>query len=229
MKSMSRALQQALWWSRYAVFVPVVGGVLMAFAAIWMGATDDIYVLTHLRAYATAGHDAKGDFLRVSLLTTIVEAFDIYLIAALFLIFALGLYELFIGKLEVAEDSSFAARLLIVRDLDDLKDRLAKLVLVILMVEILRQALQLTYNTSTDVLYLGLATALAGGTFWLATHVGSGGKSEPAATEPNTVAPPTPTTSDRRAARSTTDSAADGAAEADSKMGSRLEPLQEQT
>jgi hypothetical protein len=45
------------------------------------------------------------------------------------LIFALGLYELFVSRIEIAEGSEFAERRLLIRSLDDLKDHLAKVVL----------------------------------------------------------------------------------------------------
>jgi uncharacterized membrane protein YqhA len=41
---------------------------------------------------------------RADAITTIVKAVDEYLIAAILLLFALGLYELFIDRIDVAED-----------------------------------------------------------------------------------------------------------------------------
>ena len=76
------------------------------------------------------------------------------------LIFALGLYELFISRIDVAEGSEFAARLLLIRNLDDLKDRLAKVVLLILVVKFFEYALALHVERSLDLLWLGLGIAL---------------------------------------------------------------------
>jgi uncharacterized membrane protein YqhA len=40
--------------------------------------------------------------------TAIIKAVDEYLIAAILIVFSLGLYELFVGKLDVAERSEAA-------------------------------------------------------------------------------------------------------------------------
>jgi uncharacterized membrane protein YqhA len=76
------------------------------------------------------------------------------------LIFALGLYELFVSRIDMAEGSEFAERLLLIRSLDDLKDRLAKVVLLILVVKFFEFALRLRVEHAIDLLWLGLGIAL---------------------------------------------------------------------
>ena len=76
-----------------------------------------------------------GSLSEGTIVAHVVEVVDGYLLAAIMLIFALGLYELFVSRIEIAEGSEFAERLLLIRSLDDLKDRLAKVVLLILVVK----------------------------------------------------------------------------------------------
>jgi uncharacterized membrane protein YqhA len=90
----------------------------------------------------------------------VVEVVDGYLLAAIMLIFALGLYELFVSRIEIAEGSEFAERLLLIRSLDDLKDRLAKVVLLILVVKFFEYAIALRIDRALDLLWLGLSIAL---------------------------------------------------------------------
>lgn len=92
---------------------------------------------------------------------------DGYLLAVALLIFALGLYELFVNKIEIAEGSAFAERLLLIRTFDDLKDRLAKVVLLMLVVKFFQQALQTKYASALDLLYLALGILLVAGALWL--------------------------------------------------------------
>src|SRR5262245_48506016 len=89
----------------------------------------------------------------VSLVVQVVHG---YLLGSIMLIFALGLYELFISRIDAAEGSEFASRLLLIRSLDDLKDRLAKVVLLILVVKFFEYALALHITTSLELLWLGL-------------------------------------------------------------------------
>jgi len=105
----------------------------------------------------------------------VVEVVDGYLLATIMLIFALGLYELFVSRIEIAEGSEFASRLLLIRSLDDLKDRLTKVVLVILVVKFFEYALRLEFRTSLDLLWLALGIMLVSAALWL-SHLKSNGK-----------------------------------------------------
>jgi uncharacterized membrane protein YqhA len=67
---------------------------------------------------------------------------------------------LFINKIDIAEGSEFAKRLLLFHSLDDLKDRLAKVVLLILVVKFFQQALAQKYQNPQDLLYLAVGTLL---------------------------------------------------------------------
>jgi uncharacterized membrane protein YqhA len=55
-----------------------------------------------------------------------VKIVDGYLLAAIRLIFALGLYELFISPIEVANNSELVSGILLIRNLDNLKDHLVR-------------------------------------------------------------------------------------------------------
>ncbi len=88
------------------------------------------------------------------------EILDGLLFATILLIFALGLYELFISKIEAAENSEFAARLLLIRSLDDLKERLAKLIFLILIVRYFEYSLEQKIDIPASLLYLAVGIAL---------------------------------------------------------------------
>ncbi len=100
------------------------------------------------------GYEAR-DELRVELVTIIVKILDAYLISAILIVFSLGLYELFVGKLDAAEGSETSSRLLYVRSLDDLKNKVVKLILLILAIECFQHALHLRYDNSRPPLPRG--------------------------------------------------------------------------
>ena len=85
-----------------------------------------------------------------------MKAIDGYLLAAILLIFALGLYELFISKIDIARDSDAGPSLLQIRSVDDLKDRIAKVVLLVLVIEFFQHALRVKYERPLDLLHLGV-------------------------------------------------------------------------
>ena len=105
------------------------------------------------------GFSTKGGAAHASV-TKVVKVVDLYLVATFMLIFSMGLYELFIGKIDAAESSEVARRLLRVRDLDDLKDRLVKIVLLIITMLFLEHALLLQPRELLDLVYLGAGAAL---------------------------------------------------------------------
>jgi uncharacterized membrane protein YqhA len=74
---------------------------------------------------------------------------------------------LFVGKTEAAEGSETASRLLYVSSLDDLKDKVARLILLVFTIEFFQRALHLRYDSSLDLLYLAGGVLLISGTFYL--------------------------------------------------------------
>jgi uncharacterized membrane protein YqhA len=82
------------------------------------------------------------------LLATFIEIIDVFLVATVFYIIALGFYELFIAKAPLPG-------WLKICDLDDLKSKLLGLVIIALAVLVLGEAL--TWNGSDKILAFGLA------------------------------------------------------------------------
>ena len=116
---------------------------------------------------------------------SIIVILDGYLISAILIVFSLGLYELFIGKLDAAEGSETASRLLYVRSLDDLKNKVVKLILLILAIEFFQRALHPRYDSSLELLYLAGGVLLISAAFYLIGAGAGGGK----ASSPDEPAP----------------------------------------
>ncbi len=165
-KRVKLAFERALWASRLLMIVGVITSVLMAVGVFYMATVDALYLVKYLGAYAdpSLNVEMRAD-LRAQTVTLIVKAVDGYLIAAILLIFALGLYELFINKLDVARRSEAAPKLLQASTLDDLKHRIAGLLLLILVIEFFHRALRVEYQGPLDLLYLALGVVLIAAAF----------------------------------------------------------------
>ena len=61
-----------------------------------------------------------------------------------------------------AHGSKASSKILVIENLDDLKTRLAKVILMILIVTLFEEALKMNLKTALDLLYLGGAIALIG-------------------------------------------------------------------
>jgi uncharacterized membrane protein YqhA len=164
---MNDGLERVLWGSRFIVLVPVMGALLLAIAAFVLGAADTISTVGLLAGYIGPGEHA---IVRGELIGSIVKAIDADLIGAILLVVALGLYELFINRLRAAEQSEVAERLLTIRSLDDLKDRISRLVLLILIVEFFGIALGLNITSALELLMFGVGIFLIAAAVYLASR-----------------------------------------------------------
>ena len=86
-----------------------------------------------------------------ALALVLIEIVDLFLLGTVFLIIALGLYELFIS------DKLDLPHWLVIRTLDDLKHRLASVVQLALVIVFFKQVLLLKVTGSTDLFILALS------------------------------------------------------------------------
>jgi uncharacterized membrane protein YqhA len=166
--------ERLLWQSRVVVLFAVVASLLCAFAMFYLATVDAVYVLKHLVHYAEPALDEVArKQLHAAVVGHVVEIVDGYLLGAVLLIFALGLYELFISKIEAAQGSEASNNVLLIESLDDLKTRLAKVILMILIVKFFEHVIDMHFEHPIDLLYLSGGIALIGVALWL-THGGEG-------------------------------------------------------
>ena len=166
---MERMFETALWNSRFVVSVAVIASLVTAFAMFYMASVDAFFLVSHLGDYLSADlvGEARKDF-RAATVTHVVEVIDGYLLATVLLIFSLGLYELFISKIEQAE-SSETPSVLAIHSLDDLKTRLGRVIIMILIVNFFEHAISMDIHGPLDLLAFAGGIALIGLTLYL-TH-----------------------------------------------------------
>ena len=165
-----RLFEAMIWNSRFVVIVAVLASLITAFAMFYMASVDAYYIVTHLVDYISPDliGEARKDF-RAETVTHVVEVIDGYLLATVLLIFSLGLYELFISKIEQAEESETASSVLAIHSLDDLKTRLGRVIIMILIVNFFEHAISMDVNGPLELLALAGGIALIGLTLYL-TH-----------------------------------------------------------
>ncbi|RDU68772.1 hypothetical protein CQA62_05120 [Helicobacter cholecystus] len=146
--------ENILWNARlfiiFAVVFSMVGSILLFIVASMdiikaVGATYKYYM----------GMLAEDVDIHNILLNTIIMAIDLYLIAVVLLIFAFGLYELFIAKIEIKDEHS--SKVLEIHTLDQLKDKLAKVIVMALIVAFFSKVLNMGLQSSLDMLYFAIS------------------------------------------------------------------------
>jgi len=170
MKFLELLFEKTLWNGRFVVVVAVVASMAAATAIFYMATVDVVYLVGHMLHYADPGLAADArKAIHDETITHVVEVVDGYLLATFMLIFALGMYELFVSDIDEARGTKASSRILVIESLDDLKARLAKVILMILIVTLFEEALKMTLASSLDLLYLGGGIALVGLALYL-TH-----------------------------------------------------------
>ncbi len=175
MQLIEKIFEGMLWRSRYVVLFAVVASMAAAIAIFYMATVDVVYLVSHILHYGdTSLAPEARKMLHDETITHVVEVVDGYLLGTVMLIFGLGMYELFISDIDEAQDSKASSAILVIHSLDDLKQRLAKVIIMIMIVTIFELALKLKVGDALDLLYLAGAVALIGLALYL-THASDGG------------------------------------------------------
>ena len=149
--------------SRYLILIAVIGALIAATALLVYGLIEAVTVV--LRAVEVGTVTRKG---AKDMAIEFIEIIDLFLMGTVFYIIALGLYELFIGQdIELP-------KWLEIRTLDDLKNKLIAVVVVVLAVLFLGQAV--TWDGQTDLMGLGIgiAAVIAALTWFLGVKASKG-------------------------------------------------------
>src|SRR6516165_7868957 len=163
MSSWKRSFEGVLWKSRFVVILAVITSVLAGLDLFFVVGLESFRVLVSLAHSAdlSLAVDQRDRLLRESILR-MISLIDGYLLGAFMFIFGFGLYELFLADLQEARASQTSGRILQIKSLEDLKTRLGRVILIILIVEIFKDAYEVKAQSPLDLLYVAATIALIG-------------------------------------------------------------------
>ena len=142
------SMKKFLESSRYVIYLGI-GGTFLAAVALFVFGFAGVVVATWngLTSSNPFGYDQLKE-----LSIVLIQTIDIFLLATVIYIIALGLYELFI------DDALVLPKWLEVHTLDDLKGRLLGVIVVILPVTFLGKLVE--WKQGQDILWIGLAVGI---------------------------------------------------------------------
>ena len=158
MRKLEEIFEAFLWKSRLLALLAVISSLIGSLALFIAGLVE--VVLPLLKFFKTLEYE----ILSKKLVASAIASIDMFLIATFLLIFSLGLYELFISKIDVAYKDPRSSKLLFITSLEDLKTKLGRVVIMVIIVTFFKQTLEMEYKEPIDILYLGagaLGIALA--------------------------------------------------------------------
>jgi uncharacterized membrane protein YqhA len=148
--------------------VPVVMSLLSAAAAFLCGTLE---VLGALKVVLDGSGETSYEIAKQ--LGKLVGGVDLYLIGIALLIFGYGVYELLISNIEAAhqDDKGGGNGLLDIRNLDDLKEKLVKVIVVALIVSAFKAMLIFPITSTTNLLVFSGSVLLLALSAWLVAGV----------------------------------------------------------
>lgn len=163
-------MERWLWKFRYIALLAVFFCALASISLFIMGSLEIIGPIKEIILNSFGLMTDQGHFKTEDALKGFIGAVDLYLIAVFFLIFSFGLYELIISKIDIARDSSDDTDhpLLQITSLDELKSKIIKVIIIILMVAFFKNVISMKIDQVTDALLLAIAIfALCLGSYFL--------------------------------------------------------------
>jgi uncharacterized protein (TIGR00645 family) len=157
-------IESALWKSRLVIILPVFFGIFAAFALFITASYEVFQTIIHLDLFdgSTSGH--------TGLVIHIITAIDQYLIGIVLLIFSFGIYELFISDIDIARKENQNS-ILDIGSLDELKNKILKVIIMVLIVSLSRAIMTVAPSSATEILLISLAILAMSGCVFLVRNI----------------------------------------------------------
>tara|TARA_B100001059_G_scaffold33341_1_gene26784 strand:+ start:114 stop:638 length:525 start_codon:yes stop_codon:yes gene_type:complete len=150
---MHNKFEKVLWSIRYVVILAVILSITASISLILIGSWDIIQAIIFYNPLFDSDIVDNNQ-----LLFKIISSIDLFLIGIVLLIFGFGIYELFVSEINFA-NAKFSESTLKINSLDQLKNKIIKVIIIVLIVKFFEKILKFTENFTSplDILYFGLS------------------------------------------------------------------------
>ena len=118
---MSNRLEKLLWNIRYVTLLAVILSIISSIYLMILGSWEIIEAIIFFNPLIDFSITENNE-----VLFKIISSIDLFIIAIVLLIFGFGIYELFVSEIDFT-NSKFKDSTLIIRDLDQLKNKITKI------------------------------------------------------------------------------------------------------
>lgn len=153
MPSIENKFEKALWSTRFIVLIAVILSIISSITLFLLGGWDIIQATFLNNPLFNQDIKSNND-----ILFEIISSVDLFLIGIVLLIFGFGIYELFISEIDFAK-GKFVESTLKINNLDQLKNKIIKVIIIVLIVKFFEKVLKLSHNFTTpnDLLLFSLS------------------------------------------------------------------------
>ena len=153
LRRVETVFETTIWNFRLLALIPVIFSLLSAVKFFMIGTWDIVAGLSLKFNRA----DPEGEATR-KIVSYMIGGIDYYLIGIVLLIFAFGIYELFVSKIDIRFEQEIT--ILQSESLEELKSKLVKVIVVALIVNLFKKMLGLEITEAADLIYVSLAILL---------------------------------------------------------------------
>ncbi len=153
MSILENKFEKGLWTTRFIVLIAVILSIISSITLFLIGGWDIIHATIFNNPLFNQNINSNND-----LLFQIISSIDLFLIGIVLLIFGFGIYELFISEIDFAKEK-FSDSTLKINNLDQLKNKIIKVIIIVLIVKFFEKVLKLSHNFTTpnDLLLFSLS------------------------------------------------------------------------
>ena len=159
-----KTFESILWKARLGTILIVIFSAIGSLGLFVMGSIE-IYHAIQVIVQQSSHLKATEE-----ILISIIGALDLYLIGVILLLFSFGIYELFVSKIDQAR-SEGGENILNIESLDELKNKILKVIIMVMVVSLAKVILGMNFTTPLEVLYFAIAIlCVSGAVFFIRKH-----------------------------------------------------------
>jgi uncharacterized protein (TIGR00645 family) len=153
-KWLERTFEKFLWQTRFVVLLAVVFGLISTLILFVLASINVVSVIRMVFEHYI--RNLQVTYFTELVMSKIIGAVDLYLIGVVLLIFSFGVYELFISAVDISETSENSGALRIT-SLNELKNKITKVIVMVLVVNFFQRVLVMEFTTARDMLFLAVS------------------------------------------------------------------------
>lgn len=148
--AIEKGFEFLLWHSKSMTLIAVVFGVFGSLVMFLLGSLEVFHAITAAVPVFSGASEYEG------VVAKLIGAVDMYLIGIVILLFSFGVYELFISPIDIARKDKDIS-ILEIHSLDELKNKLLKVITMVMVVSFFKTILALHFTSALEILYFSLA------------------------------------------------------------------------
>jgi len=141
-----KIIESIIWNLRLFLLIPIFSFLIISIFLIFLSLKKVYFIIISW----IEGFNLK-------LLWNIVSLMDLVLLSLILIIFAWGIYELFIDKIKIKNKDNTKAKHLIINNIDELKESLWKVIIIMLIVNLFKILISFKINTWHDIIAISIS------------------------------------------------------------------------